>query len=215
MSFHYRNLVLVYAPIALGLILFYLGFIQKTRGKASSRGPRRRMWRIISPVSLFVGIFFLIHGGPPSHFPWKRYDFKEGGFSALFPGPPESTIDKKKEGEFEFTEYKLHFETQQPAYDFRVIVTPIPSEVEFSLEKVEENLSKGAAMKLLDRKLISIEGRPAVEVLLKGDDGVDVKTRLYVLDGKYYQIIVVASEEALKTKEMDEFFDSVKPLSAS
>jgi hypothetical protein len=216
MSSHYGDLTQGLALVLMGGVFFYFGFLKKKKSRFFKRPSKKRVFlKILAPALILSGVLIMVRGGPHTHFPWKRYDFKEGGFSAIFPGPPESTVDKKKEGEFEFVEYKLHFGIQEPAYDFRVVVTPIPPQVDFSLQKVEENLSSGASMKLLNRKLISVEGRPGVDILLKTGEGFDVKTRIYVLDGKYYQIIAVASEEALQAKEIDDFFNSVKPLSAS
>ena len=155
-----------------------------------------------------------------SHGSWQRYDFKEAGFSALFPGTPEFVIDKPKtdptdDGAVQPLKYLMHLTNGDS--DYRVVVTILPEGEPIALDMVlSQALSLAKAnpdLQLLNQTPVAVAGTRGIDLLLKSKDGDMIRMRLFLSGQKYFRVIAVVPPEAVSNRETEDFLDSVQLLS--
>jgi len=215
---------------AVSAFLFWLGF--------SKSAPEMKQWRrifnrVMGVVSLMMGAlaaFIAIHPSktdgayvphtysdllPPSPAAdWKRYEYKDGGYSANFQAVPEMKVESPSKDAPPNTPPSYVMHVSLGGTDYRISATAIPDTV--TPPPVDTILDRAKAygqqrqMELLSGQRVPVGGTEGAELLYKTKEGWLLKTRIFVANKKYFQIITVGSVDDIQKPDIENFMGSVQ-----
>ncbi len=142
---------------------------------------------------------------------WKEFASKEGRFSANFPTEP--TVESKKDAKGDVT-VTTQSTTENGAIAFFVIYSDVMGD--FSIVNAKEILKQSANAAKADPKSykeVPLNGYPGLEFVAeieKPDTKVLMKTRLYLVKNRLYQVIAAAEQSKKDKAEFDKFLDSFR-----
>jgi hypothetical protein len=143
----------------------------------------------------------------------KPFTPKEGGFSILFPGVPKENKQETKTpaGTVAVTYYVV--EKGGVTYVASFSVFPKESVKPRTEEKRLDNARDGAVAsakgKLEGERKIKMGKYPAREVLIRGEKSF-VRSRIYAVENRLYQTMVIGTRDQAKGKEATEFLKSFR-----
>ncbi len=170
------------------------------------------MRRAALAVAVVVAMTSLLHGADAPAF--KEYSSKEGKFKALLPGTPkEQTVDAGP--------VKMHMAIVDLGKDvsYTVIYSDLPGDAKTLAkpevaEKVLDGATKGALDntkgKNLTEKKIKIGTYPGREIQFEIPDKGFVRSRIYLVDARLYQVMVTGPKATITSKDADKFLGSFK-----
>jgi hypothetical protein len=166
---------------------------------------------IVAVVAVALGTTSASADDPPT---WKEFASTAGGFKVLIPGTPKQyTLD----AESDFGKGVLHMNTVQAGKtmyganycDFPAGIRMVP------LKKVYDSSRDGAVAnlegKLASEKDIKLGEHPGREIRIDLAGGKQLfRVRVYLVNQRLYQVVVMGTKEAATSKEADKFLDSFK-----
>ncbi len=151
---------------------------------------------------------------------WKPFSSQEGGFTVLMPGTP--------------SEIKLPVDSQEGAttlIGFRVIrkneanymvgYADVPAGVKLNtpaernkfLTEVATGFSTSLKGRILSQRTVNLRSYPGREIRVQFSQGVKGRQRLYLVNRRLYQLVVMTGKESSLSKSIQGFMDSFKLLS--
>jgi hypothetical protein len=147
----------------------------------------------------------------------EEFTSKAGGFTVAMPGKPKETSKTSKTAAGQETK-QLTWILQQKDSAFLVIVTDVPNLAKAdaaTLNTVLEQGRKGAVAamkgKLLSEKKVKLGKHPGLEFQIDAPKvGGIYRSRIYIADGRLYQVTVFGPKEVATSKQADRFLNSFK-----
>jgi hypothetical protein len=136
---------------------------------------------------------------------WKRYRYNVDGFTVEFPAEPHTAQHDSKTG----TRYFASLDNGNLAYFVEAAVLPADLN-KSSMQLFDDYISgaaKGTKSQIKYSKDISLHGNPGREATLENETLV-LQFRLYVVQHKLYQVLVVAMKDQADSAETEHFQSS-------
>ncbi|HEY9650236.1 MAG TPA: hypothetical protein V6C95_06210 [Coleofasciculaceae cyanobacterium] len=139
---------------------------------------------------------------------WQEFSSEKGGFTVLMPGTPseETRTDKTEDGR----PYKQHyFAATQPEGVYLVTYSDFPGQEvnqvdpNIVLEAVIEGFLSDGGEVVSDHE-VSLAGYPGRDIEFTDSDGLSGSTQVFLVEGRIYQLVAVASNP----DDVQMFFDS-------
>jgi hypothetical protein len=147
---------------------------------------------------------------------WKPFSSKDGGFTVLMPGQPtqENRTVKTEVGSIPvqaFSVLRRGEALYAVAYsDFPGNFPQNPRDIDRLLAQVASGFAQGAKGRLVSQQTIGLGNFPGREIRLQLDRGLIARGRLFVVNSRLYQVIVVTGQERNLTKSIEGFFKSFR-----
>ena len=145
---------------------------------------------------------------------WKEFASKEGRFKVLMPGIPKQN---QVETESDFGKGILHMNVVQAGKtmyganycDFPAAIKKVP------LKQLFDSSRDGAVAnlegKLANEKDIKLGEHPGREIQIDVANGKQLfRVRVYLVDQRLYQVVILGTKEQATSKTADRFLDSFK-----
>lgn len=145
---------------------------------------------------------------------WKEFASQEGRFKVLMPGTPKP---EKFDTESDFGKGVLYMNSV--AVDktmYAANYCDFPAEIKKApIKQVFDSSRDGAVAnmqgKLAGEKDIKLGDHPGREIQIEVAGGKQLfRARVYLVEQRLYQVVVMGSREAANSKEADKFLDSFK-----
>ena len=136
---------------------------------------------------------------------WKRYRYNVDGFTVEFPAEPQTQPNDSKTG----TRYVASLDNGNLAYFVEAAVLPANLN-KSSLQVFDDYINgviKGTRSQVKYSKDISLHGNPGREFTLENETLV-FQFRLYIVQNKLYQVLVVAMKDQADSAEAERFHSS-------
>jgi hypothetical protein len=148
---------------------------------------------------------------------WKEFSSHEGAFSTLMPGTP---TEKTQKVNTQAGTIDIHgFTLEQKSFTYMVSYNEYPDAIvqAASADKILDAARDGGVSnvqgKLLSELIISLDKYPGREIRIEAADGKHtVKTRIYLVKNRLYQVLVVTPKEGSFSNDVTKFLDSFKLL---
>ena len=144
---------------------------------------------------------------------WKLFTPKEGGFSILFPGTPAENKQETKTSAGTIAVTYFVLERGGITYVASYSVFPKESMKARSEEKRLDNARDGAVAsakgKLEDQRNIKLGKYPGRELLIQGEKNF-VRSRIFAVENRLYQTMVVSKKENAHAADAAKFLESFK-----
>jgi hypothetical protein len=142
---------------------------------------------------------------------WSEFTSKEGRFSASFPGEPQ--IKSTKDDQGDTTTYHT-VEREQGMIAYSVVYTVYANaNPKAEAKTVLQAMANGLAKDTKEKKDIKLNGHPGLELLRDFEQNgmkMIINQRIYYLDGRLFQAMVVSAIVAKDKAEVSKFLDSFK-----
>jgi hypothetical protein len=170
-------------------------------------------WQPLVCLLLFLGGAAAQEGNDA---PWISFSPPKAGFSILLPAPPleqQQTI-KSPQGDVKVTTFVLDRKKEKGAYAVSLSEFPLKAIKSGTEERRLNNARDGAIAsskgKLKSEKRLTLQGSPGRELLIwVGDMGV-IRTRIYAVKNRLYQVTVTGPGEWVTSKDPERFLGSFK-----
>jgi hypothetical protein len=164
------------------------------------------------PLSFFLAALAAAAQPEPD---WVKVAPADKAFSVLFPDTPEKQTDKidTPTGPIEVIAYALKPEKDRPAYLLSYSEFPAHHNkltAEQRLDKARASALASTKGKLQSEKKLTLQGNPGRELLIVGKDKEHLRTQIYVVGNRVYQLFVVGPADQVGAKDAVKFFDSFK-----
>jgi len=157
--------------------------------------------------ALVIGIFYYLRSFD-SLKRLKPYHSKEGDFSVLFPGEPERKMQKLDTGigKLEFVLYSA--ETRKAAFAVGYVDYPEDMITDNMLDDARDDIVKKVKGTLESEKVLDYHGHVGREFEIKVQEQATVKARVFLIDDRLYQIMVISGSERIIKTRGSKFLDS-------
>ncbi|HYV38195.1 MAG TPA: hypothetical protein VE988_21090 [Gemmataceae bacterium] len=139
---------------------------------------------------------------------WKEFRSKEFGFRAMFPADPQSMANKA--GALEIKTFMVDLKDRA----YSVLVSDIPG-AQFENEKLTEDRLDGAMKGVASNLKVEKESKITIGGVLRGRElmgvnnmGLAIRGRLFLVNGRLYQVLVGGPREFVNGPEASKFLDS-------
>ena len=148
---------------------------------------------------------------------WIRYAVPEGRYSVAMPTKPTESKKKITTATVQLDAVVAVAEGRLDSY-FVVSYCDYPAK-ELKADSIDKRLDQGARAavenargKLRSEKPIKLDGHPGREIVIEKDGEVIAKMRIYLVDRRLYQVMVLGSGPIFAAKEKDVgiFLDSFR-----
>ena len=140
---------------------------------------------------------------------WKHYRYDADGFTAEFPTEPQAKENDSKTG----TRYFSQLENGNLAYFVEVAL--LPANLNKTSQQIFDDYSQGSAKEVKGQVKavsdVSLAGNPGREFTIENDTMV-LRVRLYVVQRRLYQILVVGTKDLINSAETERFQNSFQLL---
>lgn len=136
---------------------------------------------------------------------WIRFSPKGAGFVVMLPGEPKEDTDVKPNFTthmYTVTVGKAIFLVGYGQYAPGVHLDP-----QKELEANRDNFNKGLKATLLTSRSFELDGRVGLEFTSE-TSGVDLKSRVFLVDNKVFQLATLVFKGNDETRSVDRFLDS-------
>ena len=144
---------------------------------------------------------------------WKSYPYAKAGFTVDFPSKPEYLTEKDEDGAITHS-YEAGTEDSDVFYS--VTIDSLPQEaVDAGAQVILDSVAENFAEVATDKRPIRLDSHPGVALQLEfEEDGVElvILNRIYVIEARLIQIMVVSPAEQKAAAQSDRFFASFKLL---
>jgi hypothetical protein len=163
----------------------------------------------IAPLFLVAGVALTSAADAPE---WKEFASREGRFKILLPAAPK-TYDLDTESDF--GKGVLHMNVSHSGKSlYGANYSDFPAEIKKASLKEIYNSSRDGAVanlkgKLVSEKDIKLGKYPGREVRIDVAGGKQLfRARIYLVEQRLYQVVVLGTPEIATSKETDKFMDS-------
>lgn len=152
---------------------------------------------------------------------WKPFSSTPGGFTVLMPGTP-TTNNTSVNTQIGSIPIQLFTVVRPKEAVYLVAYSDLPSNIPQNsrdinqfLSEVASGFSQGAGGKLISEQNISLNNFPGKEIKLEFPQGVIAIGRIYIVNKRLYQVVVVTPREGDLTQSINGFFNSFRLLNQS
>jgi hypothetical protein len=145
---------------------------------------------------------------------WKEFTSKEGHFKVVMPGTPKQ---QQFDTESDFGKGVLHMNSVQAGKTiYGANYCDFPAEIRKApIKKVYDSSRDGAVAnlegKLVGEKEITLGKYPGREIQIEVAGGKQLfRARVFLVEQRLFQVVVMGTKEAAISKEADKFLDSFK-----
>jgi hypothetical protein len=147
--------------------------------------------------------------------PWTELSPEDKAFTIQFPGTPVKQVEKIKTptGTIDVISYALKPSKDRPAYLLsysEFAGQPDKLTPQQRLDKAQAGALASTKGKLQSQKNFTLQGYPGRELLIATPEDQHLRTQIYVVGDRVYQLIVVGPADQVASKDADKFFDSFK-----
>lgn len=148
----------------------------------------------------------------------KEFSSTEGGFVVLMPGTPleeRETLDTEA-GPIDLQKFILELKKESIIYmvyywDYSEVVIQRAGPDRL-LDSMLDWIVSNIGGKLLSEQIISLDSYPGREIEVEAPEGFIIRSRLYLVKQRMYQLIVATSKEEAFSENAEKFFKSFKLL---
>jgi hypothetical protein len=131
---------------------------------------------------------------------WQPLSRPDAGFAIQL--PPGEFRESVQPVQTEFQSIDLHLlGIRSPNFLYAVIYSEFPEAAEFDrippqdlLDNIMQGVATNVNRRLQDDRSITLDGHPGVDLYYEGANGLTYKHRIYIVDRRWYQVMVVTSE---------------------
>jgi len=171
------------------------------------------MYRIGLGTTLLIPLVLAAAGGPAKE--WMPYLSKEGGFEVTLPGKPVESRQnvKTRLGTLQVTMLLLE---QKNEAVFVVSFSEFPENAfkdgddQKRLNFARDGAVASAKGKLKSEKKITLGKIPGRELLIESGGKGTIRTRIYAVEKRLYQTMVVGAGAFVQGKDAERFLNSLK-----
>lgn len=151
---------------------------------------------------------------------WKQYTSTEGRFTVLMPGTPKTERQTQNTQLGPINIQAFAVARQQESVAYIVAYSDFPNNfvqkanIQKLLDGARDGALRAAQGKLLSQRNISLNGYPGREFEFVNPVGLITKNRMYLVNGRLYQVIVVTKQDTQKylSRSIAGFLNSFKLL---
>jgi len=169
------------------------------------------MWSSVAMLLFALASTLAYAGDEPE---WKEFASKEGRFKVLMPGTPKQD---QAETESDFGKGILHMNVVQAGKTmYGANYCDFPAEIKKApLKQLFDSSRDGAVAnlegKLANEKDIKLGVHPGREIQIDVANGKQLfRVRVYLVDQRLYQVVILGTKEHATSKAADKFLDSFK-----
>jgi len=173
---------------------------------------------VIACVLLLLAVGTLL-AGCGGKADWTEFKSEEGGFSILMPGAPteETQTQATELGDIDI--HMFTYEEKDVAYIVGYNLLPAAILELSSADPMLDGACEGQVSSVngteVSRQTISLGAYPGRELEIRVDDADGIKTlhtRIYLVEDKLYQVLVVGGEDQSGAEDTIKFLDAFKLL---
>jgi hypothetical protein len=203
------------------------GRTQVAKLKASPpRGIRRGYFRRLLnfgvgllAFAIFCAVGTWLVGGFPSRSAWEEFTSEKGRFSILMPGKPKSQIIPVSTQIGTINVHALKANTGGFTYmvgyaDYpeAIVQSAMPGAM---LSGARDGAVANVQGKLIDERAVSLRIYPGRELKIEATEGsrmVMIQARIYLVNTRFYQVMVIGAKDRFSESNADAYLDSFKLL---
>ena len=169
--------------------------------------------------TLFLALLVLLGASPcvAAETSWKEFSSAEGGFAALMPEEPTTTITRvftrkgaldthiTSSSDLELNEYLVSW-TEYPQDDIEQRAT------EENFRRMRDALVAYKKGKVLSETTFTLEGHPARALVFETDDDRVTRVRFYHVGKRIYQVMTVTKNGRKYAEDSERFLNSFRLL---
>jgi hypothetical protein len=146
---------------------------------------------------------------------WEKFSSSEGAFSVLMPGTPTQQVRTAKTSSGSIDAHMFLVEHRDVAYIVAYSDYPNPMIQERTPKLILDGARDGAVAnlqgKLVGESIISLDGHQGRELQIESPDGkVTVTARIFLVDRRLYQVMVLTPQGKDSSEDVRKFFDSFR-----
>lgn len=146
---------------------------------------------------------------------WEKFSSSEGAFSALMPGTPTQQVRTAKTSSGLVDAYMFLVERRDVAYVVAYSDYPNPMIQAGTPKLILDGARDGAVAnvqgKLVRESVISLDGHQGRELQIESPGGkVTVTARLFLVDRRLYQVMVLMHNDKASSEDVNKFLDSFR-----
>jgi hypothetical protein len=139
----------------------------------------------------------------------RKFESVGGRFSAMMPGRPKETMQTSPSPVGPI--YVTLFASDLPEKRALVVsVTEFPAGRNMDHEVALKGAAANVRGTIESQKGVTVDGRNGLEGLIKISDDIFVRTRIFTLDNRLYQLEALGPEAFVKSETATKFYDSFK-----
>ena len=148
---------------------------------------------------------------------WKVAAPKDAGFSAKMPGTPTEKKQQVKTatGQLSVTLYIAEGRNESlfvVSYTDYSEADLKKAPVDKRLDQARDGAVEKSGGKLRGEKKIELDGQPGREIVIENNGEVIAKMRIYLVQRRLYQVMVLGNEPTFKSKDVGTFLDSFRVI---
>jgi hypothetical protein len=147
----------------------------------------------------------------------KKFTSEEGGFSVQVPGDMKETVKNIKApgGKEEMQRTYTYAPNPNTVYlilarDMAALKNASPETVNMALENGRKAAEQSLKGKLLNEKKLTLGKYPGLEFQIESAKLGVYRSRVYIVDGRMYQVTVMGPKDVVTSKTADEYMQSFK-----
>jgi hypothetical protein len=143
---------------------------------------------------------------------WKEHVWKDARCSILLPGEPQQTTVKGPDGE---TIRVCVLPRGDTTYAMAFIEVPEaqkegPDAIRARFDSARDNAVAKRKGKVIREQELKLDGNPGREYRCEMPDGTVFRNRMFLVGGRFYQVVVTGPREVALGQQSDRFLDSFK-----
>ncbi|MDX2099623.1 MAG: hypothetical protein SFW36_17730 [Leptolyngbyaceae cyanobacterium bins.59] len=156
---------------------------------------------------------------------WKTFSSSSGGFSVLMPGDPNAEKQTQATPAGPIDTQMFMVDRKQDLVAYMVAYSDLPNSLvqqaqqnstnlQTLLNGVRDGFTESIRGKVLNQRTIALNGHPGVEIYLELPGQRMARNRIYLVNKRLYQIVVVVDREKEKNllKSIDGYLNSFRLL---
>jgi serine/threonine protein kinase len=178
---------------------------------------RSKLWMVIVfPLiaAAGIGLFYLLNNPPPE---WQEFSSQEGRFSVMMPGKPQPEAMDTGSGItggkiFTVDTGGIFYGVAYSDYESNIVSGQTTDQL---LNGAKEGVLYNTEGDLLSDNEIWIDSYPGKELRVQAPDNMLLRQRLYLVENRLYQVIIVTDNETAYAADIDKFVQSFKLIGAT
>jgi hypothetical protein len=148
--------------------------------------------------------------------PWRRVGPPNKAFAIQFPGQPQQQTQKLKipTGTLEVQNYILKPQSGQPGffvtYSEKVESPVRPSQPVTQLANARKAALDTTKGQVVSERKLKLGPHPGLELLIALPNGMHLRTRLYVVNNRFYEVFAVGTRTQVTGPAADKFLESFR-----
>jgi len=170
----------------------------------------------IKKALIFLVIVFVLTAAGTE---WKLFTSESGGFSVRFPREPEKQTEQVNmpvgEGYKKINMYMIM--VRDPGFTYLVVYNEMPEwnpeDADYIFDQARDGGIASLNGKLISEKDIRLDSHPGREIKLNNSKGLYYRSRMYLVEDRFFQISVTTLEKEAASSNIAKFLNSFELLS--